>query len=349
VPDLSVPRAILDAMKNQIPPNVRDLARFQGGVVTRRQALNSGLSTGAITSRLKYQKWRQIYWGVYVTFTGPVSREAQLWAAVLYAGKGARLSHQTAAELHGLTVPPTPLIHVTVPATRRVRPTGNMVIHICASTAEPTFPPGVIPRTLVEETVLDLAHAARGFDDACAWVTAAFGQGLTTERKFRATMKSRKRLRWRARLDDVVTAAAGGTHSPLEYRYDSDVERAHGLPAAMRQVPFTKPDGRRGYRDRYYREFGLVIELDGKQAHPDERRRQDRRRDNAATALGGSTLRYDWDDVTHETCATAAQVAEALRARGWTGRPKPCSRSCRALEPAEGGKSQPDAAPRKAA
>jgi hypothetical protein len=341
MPDLSVPSAILDAMKYQIPPDLNHLARFQAGVVSRRQALNAGLSTGAITSRLKYRKWQQIYWGVYVTFTGPVSREAQLWAAVLYAGRGARLSHETAAELHGLAVPRTPLIHVTVPATRRVRPTRNIVIHISARTDDPLFPPGVIPRTLVEETITDLVHAARELDDACGWITAAFRNGLTDEGTLRATMKTRKKLRWRSRLDDIVTAAAGGTHSVLEYRYDDGVEHAHGLPAAMRQVPFTRPDGRRGYRDRYYREFGLVVELDGKQAHPDERRVVDRRRDNAATAIGGSTLRYDWYDITRDKCATAAQVAKALRARGWTGRLKPCSRSCRAREP--------HAAPRKAA
>lgn len=336
-------------MSYQIPPDLRELARFQGGVVTRQQALNSGLSTGAITSRLKYRKWRQIYWGVYVTFTGPVSREVQLWAAVLYAGRGARLSHDAAAELHGLIGQRTPLIHVTVPATRRVRPARNIVIHISASADVPRFPRGVIPHTTVEETILDLAHAAREFDDACGWVTAAFGKRLTAEGPLRAAMKSRKRLRWRRKLDELVSAAACGTHSVLEYRYDRDVERAHGLPAASRQVPFTKPDGRRGFRDRYYAEYGIVVELDGKLAHPEERRAVDRRRDNAATAVGGSTLRYAWDDVTRDRCATAAQVAGALRSRGWEGRLKPCSRSCRALDPPDGSRSQRRAAPGKAA
>jgi hypothetical protein len=349
MPELSVLRTIIDGMKYQTPPDLRDLARLQGGVVSRRQALDSGLSAGAITSRLKYGKWRQIYWGVYVTFTGPVSREVELWGAVLYAGRGARLSHDTAAELHGLTHPGSPLIHVTVPATRRVRPTRNIVIHISATADEPRFPRGIIPHTLVEDTILDLAHAAGELDEACGWVTAAFNKRLTAEGPLRAAMKARKRLRWRPQLDDIVTAAAGGTHSVLEYRYDRDVEQAHGLPVARRQAPFTKPDGRPGYRDRYYREFGLVVELDGKKAHPDERRVIDTRRDNAAAAAGGSTLRYGWDDVTRDGCATAAQVAEALRSRGWDGRLKPCSRSCRAFDPPHGGRSARQAAPAKAA
>jgi len=131
----------------------------------------------------------------------------------------------------------------------------------------------------------------------------------------------------------MIIAAAGGAHSLLEFRYDRDVERAHGLPRASRQVPFTKPDGSRGFRDRYYGTYGLVVELDGRQAHPAERRGQDRSRDNDATAGGGSTLRYDWDDVTRRPCRTAAQVARSLASRGWKGQPKQCSPACPATQP----------------
>lgn len=318
-------------MANQIAQDLDELARSQGGVITRGQALGSGLTRSAISRRLDCRKWRQIHRGVYVTFTGPMTRETQLWAAVLYAGRGARLSHETAAELHGLTDRRTRLIHVTIPADRRLRRTRNLVVHISSSAEVRRFPPGVIPHTLVEETVLDLVHSTSEFDDACGWVTAAFAKGLTTRGLMRATMQTRKRLRWRRRLGEMVTAAAGGTHSVLEFRYDRDVERAHGLPAARRQVPFTKPDGRRGFRDRYYDGYGLVVELDGKLAHPEHTRRRDKTRDNAATAGGGSTMRYDWQDVTRDPCHTAAQVADALHARGWTGRLRRCSRRCRAV------------------
>src|SRR5215471_7076423 len=324
-------------MGNDIPWMLSELACFQAGVVTRQQALASGVSSSAIVSKIKHGRWRQIRRGVYATFTGPLSREAQLWAAVLYAGKGARLTHESAAELHGLTHRRSSLIHVTIPANRRVRPGAGLSIHISART-DPgeRFPRGVLPHTFVEETILDLVHAAHDLDDACGWITSAFGRRLTKEGPLRATMTGRKKLRWRRQLDEIVAAAAGGAHSVLEFRYDRDVERAHGLPAAQRQAPFTKPDGRRGFRDRCYQEFGLVVELDGKQAHPDEHRAVDVRRDNAATADGESTLRYDWRDVTRDSCAAASQVAEALRSRGWTGRLKPCSPSCRALDDPHG-------------
>ena len=61
----------------------------------------------------------------------------------------------------------------------------------------------------------------------------------------------------------LITEAARGTHSLLEYHYDRDVEGAHGLPKSARQAPYTKPDGSKGFRDRLYREYGVLVELDG--------------------------------------------------------------------------------------
>ena len=162
----------------------------------------------------------------------PGKPEAQLWAAVLYAGKGALLSHETAAELHGLPGRRSPLIHVTIPASRRVRAARGLVIHISAmADATARFPRGIVPHTFAEETVIDLVHAARDLDEACGWVTGAFGQRLTSEGPLRAAMSDRKKLRWRPQLDEIIAAAAGGAHSVLEFRYDRDVEHAHGLPA----------------------------------------------------------------------------------------------------------------------
>src|SRR5579875_1068767 len=331
-PELSVPVGIIGAMGREIPPQLRTLAGIQAGVVSRRQALDCGLSAGAIAAKVKFGRWQQIHRGVYATFTGPVDRAAQLWAAVLYAGKGAQLSHETAAELHGLTDRRAPLVHVTIPSSRRVARVPGLMIHYSARADHARFPRGTLPCTFLEDTILDLADAADDLDDVRGWVTRAFGNRLTGEGPLRAVMSSRKKLRWRRQLDEIVTAAAGGTHSVLEFRYDRDVAGAHGLPAAQRQVKFTKPDGTRGFRDRYYPDYGLVVELDGKQAHPEHSRRTDRERDNDATASGGSTLRYDWDDVTRRGCATAAQVAQSLRKRGWTGRLKRCSPGCRALD-----------------
>lgn len=322
-------------MHNETPPGLSWQASWQAGVVTRQQALGAGMSGAAICWRLKRGTWRQIYRGVYATFTGPLPRYARLWAAVLCVGEGARLSHETAAEVLGLADSRAPEIHVTVCSRRRVVPPAGVIVHTSSTpNLEWRFARGVPPHTFVEETVIDLVHAATDLDDVIAYVTAAFGRNLTSEARLRAVAAERRKLRWRGELGEIITAAAGGAHSVLEYRYDRYVVRAHGLPSASKQVPFIKPDGTRGYRDRYYDAYGLIVELDGKRYHPDDRRGQDVNRDNHVTATVGATLRYGWEDVTRRQCAVAAQLHAALRMRGYTGALKPCSPACGALAPA---------------
>jgi hypothetical protein len=315
---------------SEIPAKLSDLARNQAGMITRPQALDAGLTPGMVDARLKFARWRQIHPGVYATFTGPLPRNAQLWAAVLYAGKGAYLSHETAAEVNRLTDKPSTFISVTIPAGRRVRASTGIVMHRTDRKAMTWRPPRVPPHTIAEETIIDLVHAAPDLDTVAALVTSAFGRRLAAEATLRRLAADRKKLRWRRSLDEIITSGAGGAHSLLEFRHDRDVQRAHGLPEPAKQAKFRKPDGTWGYRDRYYSEYGgLAIELDGKRFHPDDRRGHDQDRDNAA-AITGVTLRYGWSDVTQRACETARQQADALRSRGWTGVLVPCSPARRA-------------------
>ncbi len=238
------------------------------------------------------------------------------------------VSHETAAELHRLADQPTDLIHVTVPLERRVVAVEGVSIYRSAralgAVQGHTYP----PRTKIEETVLDLTQTAATFDDVCGWVTRAFARDLTDDSRLRAAMGMRPKLRWRADLHELIAAAADGDHSVLEYRYDRDVERAHGLPEARRQVPFTGPGGQRGRRDRVYEDYAVVVELDGRLGHTDDSAWKDKARDNAAAVDGMQTLRYGWEQVRRKPCQTAAEVATVLRVHGWPGRPRSCSPGC---------------------
>jgi predicted transcriptional regulator of viral defense system len=313
-------------MRYDIPAAAAEIAQWQAGAISRKQLLDAGLSAQLITRRLERQRWQQLYRGVYAAFTGPPSRQAWLWAAVLRAGPGAVLSHLTAAELHGLLDTPAELIFVTVPATRRISAPG-LVIRTSERTAEATQPGRQPPRTSVEETVLDLAQLAWTFDDACGWLTQACGRRLTTAAKLEQAQQLRKKIRWRHELEDVLEAAADGIHSTLEYRYLRDVERAHGLPRSRHQVRVVI-EGKTVYRDAYYEKYKLATELDGKLAHPDQERWRDNHRDNQAGAHGILTTRYGWRDVYGHPCQTALLQAQILQKRGWTGKPRPCSPAC---------------------
>jgi very-short-patch-repair endonuclease len=315
----------------EVPRSLREQVSLQAGVLTRQQALNAGLPGEVVAWRVRSERWATIYPGIYATFTGPVSRTARLWAIALYAGPQARLSHQTAAELHRLSDEHCPLVHVSIPGSRRVRAPEGVVVHRRARLDSPWRPVGLPPHTFIDETIIDLVAAAADLDEVIAIVTGAFGRKLASEAHLKRLAGERARLRWRKELGQLIEECARGAHSPLEYRHDRDVQRAHGLPEPVKQARFRKQDGSWGYRDRCYPQYGgLVIELDGKRFHREEQRGRDTDRDNEA-AVSGATLRYGWDSVTRTPCETAKQQAEALRNRGWTGSLNPCSPSCRAV------------------
>ena len=118
--------------------------------------------------------------------------------------------------------------------------------------------------------------------------------------------------------------------SPLELTYLRDVERAHGLDVLVsRQLPSLT---HRAVRDVAYTGFGVVVELDGRLGHTELGRFRDMDRDNEASLDGLLTLRFGAGDLHGRPCAVAAQVARALRQRGWTGLPTRCPRCVRVPE-----------------
>jgi hypothetical protein len=318
-------------MSAKPPAGLSQTASHQAGVVTRKQAIKAAMSARAIEWKVRAAEWQRVHTGVYATFTGELPRLAQLWAAVLYAGDGAVLSHQSAGELQGLVEESADVIHVTVPASRRVRAFPGLVIHLSdAPQRLARYPEGEPPMTLVADTVIDLAEACTSVDDVYGWVARAFGRngvGMNVVDVLVA-VKSRKKLRWRAELTEAIVAASGGAHSALELLWDKNVELPHGLPPSSKQVPFAKSNGQVGFRDREYLPWGVIIELDGKKSHSQERRDHDHARDRGASLGSKETLRYGWRETRYEGCQSAVEVIRVLWRRGWRGRPKPCSRDC---------------------
>lgn len=304
-----------------------EICRHQRGVVTRQQAVACGLTPEQIRARLRSGRWRRLFPGVYATFSGTPPRSAQLWAALLTAGDGAVLSHETAAELCGLLDAPRPAIHVTIPAARRVRRIPGMVVHISKHLDAARHPGKAPPQTRVEQTVLDLTQTARTLDQALSHLTRAVARRLTTVQRLRTALTARRKARWRAEINATLSDVEEGCHSPLELRYMHDVERAHGLPAGLRQGRRARRGGR-WYDDVRYPSYDTLVEVDGRAAHPEDQRWRDLHRDNAGVAEGLSVLRYGAADVTTRACAVAAQVAGVLRRNGWTGQATPCGSDC---------------------
>ena len=106
------------------------LTTAQQGALSRAQALDHGMTDKQVRRALVCGDWRSSgFPGSYLTFSGPVPYTSRCWAALLYAGAGAVLSHETAAWVWGLRDEVPREVHVTVPVTRRVRPQRGRGVH----------------------------------------------------------------------------------------------------------------------------------------------------------------------------------------------------------------------------
>ena len=312
---------------DRVALSLGELLDVQQGVLTRGQAIGAGLSRHAIAARVETGRWQRLHRGVFVTFSGPIPRGAQLWGAVLRAGDDAVLSHHTAAELCGLSDAPSASIHVTVPRQAGPLVIPGLVLHYSARISDARHPARLPPQTKLEETVLDLADISTCAEDAVAWPIKACQRRLTTPTRIADALEDRTRMRWRGDVADAIAVHRVGVHSPLELRYFRDVERRHGLLRGDRQVLVSRGAAKQ-YLDVRYTGYGVVVELDGVLAHSPENKNRDARRDNANTLSGYHTLRYGWSAVAYHACETAIEVFTLLRRNGYLGALRPCGKAC---------------------
>lgn len=314
-------------------PEVARLIDVQDGLITRRQAIEAGLTPTAITRQVRRRAWVAVHPGVYVDHTGPLSWRQRAWAAVLacwpaaLTGASALRAHEGPGPRAARDDQP---VEVVVDHRRRVRaPDGVRVLRMrrfgdaIQWNAHP-------PRLRYDDTILALADVADPLA-VVALVADSVGGRRTTAPRLLARLDEIPWLHQRAHLTAVLTDVATGTCSVLEHAYLVRVERPHGLPRGLRQVAGTDGDGRRMFRDvRYGGErprWRLNVELDGRAHHSSARQRdRDLERDLDAVACGEATVRLGYQQVLGRPCLTAAKVARVLELRGWTGPGHPCPR-----------------------
>ena len=207
---------------------------------------------------------------------------------------------------------------------RQCRAPAGVVVHQVADLGDKAQWNLSPPCLRIEEAVLDVAAAsADEFGTVATLAAAVHSQRTTADRILRA-LGRRTRLARRRLIEDVLEDIASGACSALERAYLQRVERAHGLPSALRQVRASS----RGpvYRDVVYERLGLVVELDGRADHTDSiDRDHDMERDLDAALDDLTTIRIGWGQTVRRSCSTAAKLAELMTRRGWRGRMQSCS------------------------
>jgi very-short-patch-repair endonuclease len=289
----------------------------QCDVISRAQALET-MSAKALQHRLDRGRWRAVARGVYLTHTGPLTREQASWVAVLAVGDGAMLGGLSALASQGLRGHRSDVVHVLVPARRRDGdPPPWVVVHRTTKlAAEDIHPVGQPPCTLLPRSVVDAAAWAGTDDQARVIVAASFQQRKVGLAEVCAVLDRMPRSKRRAVVRSAALDASGGAHSLAEIDFVR-LCRREGLPTPSKQVRRSDAAGRPRYLDVYFEEYGVHVEIDGGQHIDPGHWWADMRRQNALWISGDRVLRFPAWVVRTRPGEVLAQVRAALVEAGW--------------------------------
>jgi hypothetical protein len=263
----------------------------------------------------------RIGWGYYATAdladliprlpAGRLLLSAAAAAAAL--GPAAVVSHQTAAQLHGLSLlgPPPAALSVTRPpgvGSRSGRP--GVCVRCAALPIEHVGGRLAVPVTTVARTVIDLARLL-DFRAGVVVADSALQQKLTSKKELRAVVAACRQWPGIRSAAQVVEFADGKAESPLE-SLARIVFRDCGLPPPELQVEISD-DEFIGRVDFLWREFRTIAEVDGAGKYDDRGlAMRQLRRDKRLREAGYEVVHFDWKEINGDRGYVATSVRAAF-------------------------------------
>ena len=290
-------------------------AERQSGVLTRAQLISFGLHDSQVARLVRQQVLRRLDRGVDSLGVLEPTWHQYAWAAVLLGGRSARLIGASAGVFEGLATPSLPIL-LSVDSNSGLTSRYWLRVVRQRTSARPSGSLASPPRTLIEDTVLDLCASASNDAAVIGFLTLSIPR-LTNSRRLARALERRTRIAHRR----LIAETAIGVQSPLEFRWIKHGGATASTTDPDPPVPTSLWDGRR----RAYEEFRVLLELDGRRYHDGEHRFRDWRRDNLSSEDGWLTLRYGWRDTVVESCETAGNLVRVLRRRGYDGELARCT------------------------
>jgi very-short-patch-repair endonuclease len=294
--------------------NASNLASKQGGVLKRRQALDSGLSAHQIANRLRTHRWESIGRGAYRLFEIPGPQNL-LRAAVAILPE-AVASHQSAAAMHHFTKLNVDRVSVLVHSQTTHSFPGVDVRRAHDLFEWHTTRLRGIPVTTAARTVVDLsalltsAHLATVIDDnTAARVLSLGGIRLVLDDVARRGKPGVRKLR------NILDDRLGVDYSPSKLEHaGNDLLRSGGLVSFSTEYPIPWSPTRRF--DVAFPEAELAVEWDSRRWHSQAQAfDSDRFRDRSAILNGWRLLRFTWADV-HERPEMVVETVQSALV-GW--------------------------------
>jgi hypothetical protein len=270
--------------------------------------LAAGVGRGAIAHRLQNGRLFAKYEGVYAVGRPDLSVLGERRAIVLACGKGAILSHRSAAAAWGLRPSGGTTWEVTVPADRRPDAPVRTYRHQIGPWEVTDLDD--IPTTTVARTLLDLAavvpahHLRRAVERA---VELELFDLTAISEVLDAHPRRPGRRPLRTLVADLKDHGTARTRSDVEAAFlqlclDQDLPR-----------PLVNDDKNGSERDFTFADQRLIVEIDGWAYHRSRRAFEaDRARDREALRAGYRTARFTATEVLCDPKSVAAELRTLL-------------------------------------
>jgi very-short-patch-repair endonuclease len=285
---------------------VAKVAARQWGRIHLRQLIGCGVSTSTVSRWVGEGYLHEVYPRVYAVGHVSPSVEADLMAAVLYAGPGAMLSHTTAAWWWGLTGHRPRAIEVSTPWKRAPR----QVIRVHGRRRLARVRHNGLPVTTVPQTLLDYA-ATHPLNDVRYVIAEADYHRILN-------LDDVRRTAGRGRPGSTKLRQAIDSHWPDLARTRSRLERSFLFLCEEGGLPRPKVNAHvHGIRvDAYWPEYRLVVEIDGAKGHSTQRQvRRDHARDLKLRTHGETVRRYSEPQVLNHGAEVLADLCAVTRDR----------------------------------
>ena len=289
------------------------LLERQHGVLSRKQALAMGVTSGALKHRLRRGgPWQRILPATYLTFTGEPSAEQRDMAAVLYAGPDSVITGPAALRLLWIRGPETNRVDVLVEARRKWQSRDYVAIHRTRRMPDTVLLKGALPLVPPARAVLDTVGWLTDLGDARAVMAGAVQEHRCTVADLQAELARGPRHQTALSRRVVAEVAAGIRSAPEADLRDLIIE--NNLPMPMFN-PRLYLDGRfLACPDAWWPAAGVAVEVDSKAWHfsSDADWDQTTRRHTRLTAAGILVIHVTPRQLLEEPAWVAADICAAL-------------------------------------
>ncbi|MDQ1696641.1 MAG: hypothetical protein QOJ03_1994 [Frankiaceae bacterium] len=268
-----------------MPATLAELLKRQDGILRRAQVLEH-LSEDALRHRLGGQ-WQVVLPGVYAAFTGRVSEEQRLQAAVLYAGTTARLTDVTMLRRHGVRyLPSDDKVHVIIDWEARRQ--SRAFVHIRRTKfLPPVLMTNRLPGCSVERSLADFGSRWQDRRVVLAVFADAVQRRMADWGRLERAVAHAPRRRLTQSVMDELRA---GIRSAPEADFRT-IAAASNVPEPLYNALIELPSGRLISPDALVVDSGTVHETNGRVSHAEEDLFESmQERHDAMTAAGLAVL-----------------------------------------------------------